>query len=402
MCSPLPQPNDRRRGAVIVWTAISAVMLLGFAALAVDLGYVRLVRNQLQNAADAAALAGASALLDPAQAAGYITEEDLANEARSRAMAYSARNPAGGGSVQLALSDIDVGNVSSPTSLQQSIAAGATPYNAVRVVTRKDSSVANGPVYLFFARIWGKNTTDVSATATAYLSSNMSGYHAGSGGGPLIPISLRKQKWESDFVNGLGGDAYGYDTASGTVTLGSDGIPEISIYPEKQKKVNEEGGGGNFGILNFGVHNVGASTVEDQIAHGLTADDFRAVFGDEQVEFYQYVGPTEHPIEGEPVLSLEYQIEGNPGLMASLNDVLTSRIGQVVGFFIHDEVVKDGSNAVFTVVGIQFGRLMSVHMTGSPDIKAVVIQPTSYVGWEVITDENVPPSPTGGNVQLIR
>jgi len=51
-----------KRGAVIVWTAVSITTLLGFAALAVDLGYVTVVHTQLQTAADASAMAGASAL----------------------------------------------------------------------------------------------------------------------------------------------------------------------------------------------------------------------------------------------------------------------------------------------------------------------------------------------------
>ena len=42
--------------------AIGLLSLLGFAALAIDVGYLFVVRNELQNAADAAALAGAGHL----------------------------------------------------------------------------------------------------------------------------------------------------------------------------------------------------------------------------------------------------------------------------------------------------------------------------------------------------
>ena len=50
-------------GAVAIITAILMVVFLGFLALAVDIGHLAAVKNELQNAADAAALAGARALV---------------------------------------------------------------------------------------------------------------------------------------------------------------------------------------------------------------------------------------------------------------------------------------------------------------------------------------------------
>jgi len=51
-----------RKGAVAVIVAIVLAMLIGFVALAVDVGYVMVTRNELQDVADAAALAGARTL----------------------------------------------------------------------------------------------------------------------------------------------------------------------------------------------------------------------------------------------------------------------------------------------------------------------------------------------------
>src|SRR4030067_1579475 len=50
--------NDQK-GIVIVIVAILIAVFIGFAALAVDIGHLYVVRNELQNAADAGALAGA-------------------------------------------------------------------------------------------------------------------------------------------------------------------------------------------------------------------------------------------------------------------------------------------------------------------------------------------------------
>ena len=52
----------RRPGAVIPLFAILLIPLLGMLAFAIDIGYIALVRTDLQTAADAAALAGAEKL----------------------------------------------------------------------------------------------------------------------------------------------------------------------------------------------------------------------------------------------------------------------------------------------------------------------------------------------------
>jgi Flp pilus assembly protein TadG len=51
-------------GAVLVTVAVSLTVMFGVAALAIDLGRLYVLRTQLQNAADAAALAGAFSLID--------------------------------------------------------------------------------------------------------------------------------------------------------------------------------------------------------------------------------------------------------------------------------------------------------------------------------------------------
>ncbi len=49
--------SRRRRGAIVVLTAIMLVFMLGLIALAIDIGYLLLARTELQHAAAAAALA---------------------------------------------------------------------------------------------------------------------------------------------------------------------------------------------------------------------------------------------------------------------------------------------------------------------------------------------------------
>ena len=57
----------RRDGSYAVIFAITLVVLLGFAAITIDVGYQRVVRNQLENITDASAHAGASARKTPSR-----------------------------------------------------------------------------------------------------------------------------------------------------------------------------------------------------------------------------------------------------------------------------------------------------------------------------------------------
>jgi hypothetical protein len=63
---PGRQHGDRRRasGQVMILFAVASLVLVGFVALSIDTGFLMAERRQVQNAADAAALAGAKALLD--------------------------------------------------------------------------------------------------------------------------------------------------------------------------------------------------------------------------------------------------------------------------------------------------------------------------------------------------
>jgi Flp pilus assembly protein TadG len=77
----LGSPLDNQRGTVIVLVGVGMLVFLGVAALAVDLGYLYVVRNELQNAADAGALAGARVL--------YNDNGTLVNEGANQ-VAYDA------------------------------------------------------------------------------------------------------------------------------------------------------------------------------------------------------------------------------------------------------------------------------------------------------------------------
>ena len=134
-------PADGERGAISVLVAILTVTLLGFAALAVDVGLLYAERTQLRNGADAAALAIAQKCAKNINDADCSTTSVLA-----RSLANSnARD--------------DSSNIS---SLVLDKAAGTVKVTA----GAQEAGHAPNRVSLFFARVLGFNDATVSAAAT--------------------------------------------------------------------------------------------------------------------------------------------------------------------------------------------------------------------------------------------
>ena len=143
--------STARRGVAVVFTAVTLTLLIGFAALAIDVGHMYSVQAELQKTADASVLAGATQLHD------YAEIIDIAQ-------AYAEQNYPNSGTI-LAASDIEVGNWSQSSS---TFAAGAIPSNAVRVLARR-AEVNSNPVQMFFASILGISQANLGARAVALV-----------------------------------------------------------------------------------------------------------------------------------------------------------------------------------------------------------------------------------------
>lgn len=147
--------DARRRGTVIVLVAVVLVALTAMLALAVDIGYLYVVRADLQKAADAAALAGAS---------GLSVGQD---EAFRRAREYAAKNYADGNPVALEPLDMQLGLWDPETREFTPVEASpGARVNAMRVVPRLNEDRGNA-VALFFANVLGIHSADVSVSAMA-------------------------------------------------------------------------------------------------------------------------------------------------------------------------------------------------------------------------------------------
>ena len=130
--------NDEK-GSALILVVVAMVGLLSLMALALDLGMLRTAHGEAQRAADAAALAGASAFMEMAPA-------DAASAARQRALDYVGRNTLQGKAFTAEEATVEV----------------LPLLRRVRVRVRKPA------VSTWFARAFGVNSAAVGARAAAH------------------------------------------------------------------------------------------------------------------------------------------------------------------------------------------------------------------------------------------
>lgn len=183
--------SDRQRGSVALFFLLFLIPLLMFGALAIDVAWVVVVGNQLQNAADAAALAGARVLTSSATTLNWSQAAAAANQA-------VVLNGAAG--AQLSTGTVTAGywNLTrTPYGMQATtITPGTYDVPAVQVTVSRTAKVNGGNIPLLLGGLLGISSTPGSATAVAVVTSPGS-----IGAGGVFPIALDQcvfnQYWNS-------------------------------------------------------------------------------------------------------------------------------------------------------------------------------------------------------------
>lgn len=152
----------RHRGLAMMWVAIMLLLLILLVGLGLDSAKGYLTAHQLQNAADAAALAGAILVkIDP-------------NEARMAAIAVALQNIADGNGVQLRDNPDNLPDGDIVIGWYDRDAGKFTPtlngVNAVKVVARRTDTSIGGPVPINFGPVVGVDTVDIERYAIAMTS----------------------------------------------------------------------------------------------------------------------------------------------------------------------------------------------------------------------------------------
>ena len=163
--APLHHGARQQRGAIAVIVALLLSVMLGFCALSIDIALGLVVRSELQNAADAAALAGAAKLFDPAAPA---TAPDWSG-ATSTAGSAIALNKSSGITLEDATVVPGYWGVTGGSGELQTLPAVPTTGDApaVLVTVRRAAGENGGPLPLHFARFLGITSMPVVASAVA-------------------------------------------------------------------------------------------------------------------------------------------------------------------------------------------------------------------------------------------
>jgi Flp pilus assembly protein TadG len=263
------------RGQSLVLAVVALVSLFGMAALVLDVGSWYRAKRSLQSSADAAALAGAQAL------------PDTPSSATSLAQTYATKNVP-----DLATNDV-------------SVSSNIVPNDRVTVhVTRPSPG--------FFAKLFGVDSVQVGATATAQSEGMAQAKY-------VAPITVRNTH---PMLSGVGCPCYGPGNET-TLPLGKTGAP------------------GSFALINLEndpTGTVGASTLANWITNG----------------YQDYLGLGDY-------FSDSGAKWNNDTIQAALN----GRMGTELLFPVYDTLTGTGTNATYHIIAWAAFHLESVTANGT-------------------------------------
>ncbi len=181
--------SETQRGAIVVMLAILMPILLFFAMLVIDLGHLFVVKRELQNAADAAALAGAGSL-----SSGLIYPNWLASQSSTTVGIQLNKSD----NVTLIDGQIEMGywNLAAPAPQSLSkvlpqicVTSPASCFYkpAVQISISRSAGNNGGNVALFFGPMLGFPSAPVTSSAVAIISPpGTANPHA------LFPVAISK------------------------------------------------------------------------------------------------------------------------------------------------------------------------------------------------------------------
>ncbi len=179
-----------QRGVSAVIVAIVLAVLIGFAALAIDIGYLYATKNELQNIADAAALAGTNEIGDQWLHGETLNEDDIKFQIQD----VSSKNQAGQKyGISILEDEIVIGTYDPNHPTKIGTLTGTWP-DAVRVTARRTEG-ANGAVATLFAKIFNIDLVGVAADATAALT----GQSTADEGEIELPVGISKCWYDYDW-----------------------------------------------------------------------------------------------------------------------------------------------------------------------------------------------------------
>lgn len=370
--------DERRPGAITVLMAMLMIVLVAMVAFAVDIGYICRVQAELQNAADAAALAAAHKALK----ASVVSDNETHKVALATSFAahlaahdYAAMHKAGGLTLRLRIGDVVVGYQEHPGSGPVEAWDSDEPVpNCVQVTTRRDAQ-ANGPLALFFARVLGTHHSHLTATAVAAFDRDkyiVTGFDSNPSGpnGKLLPLAVSIDTWNHFLATGQSPDGVRRDDYSLALTLPNSPVQAPDNVSRRGDNTPELVGSfasasspGDFTLVQWDAsgRSPSATAAASWILSGPTAFDMSG-FGPDGVQ----------ATPDNPLL-----VSGSPGMKSSLMDDLRSVIGQPRVVALYSSYTGNGNNREFEIVG--FAGISIVSATGTGNHMKLVAQPAIVI-----------------------
>lgn len=334
-------PLERLReksGTIFVLAAASLFAFISFCALVVDFGHIFVTKAELQNVADSAALAATAEI------------QNGIDQARETAVAFGEAHQVAGSPILIDSGDVAFGHYDYAT---EQLMLGQSPTNAVIVSAKKMEGSVSGPLTLFFARLFGNDTTNVRAVSIAVVESGVIGVRARGG---LIPVAARDSMVDQD--------------GNGEFDLGRI----VDILPRSDAP-------GNFWYLDFYGDPNSTTDLRYWIENGYDQD---------------FVIPP-----GESVgIWGSAQVEGTPGIRGdSVADSFQTILGKQVFLPVHNGVSKQGSNALYNIIAFLGVRIVDVNLTGPQSERYVRAELISVTSSVLITH---PDAPANNSLQKTR
>ncbi|HEV3235362.1 MAG TPA: pilus assembly protein TadG-related protein [Gemmataceae bacterium] len=360
--------SAQRKGAIVPLAALLMGLMVGMLAFSIDIGYMCAVKAELQNAADAAALAGANqleTLYVQYYSPGATNQSSVYNLATSdttnasspipTAQRFAAYNQAGGVHINVPASDITF-SYNDGTNAPVPASTILFP-NTITVTTRRDST-ANSPLGLFFAKIFGMSTADLTATASATIyAGDISSLQVISGvNAHILPVALDINVWTNYSQNN-----FASPWLAGKTSAGPNGNPQLQIYPDNTNTP------GSFGLLDVGTPSNSAPAFRSWIDDGATPNDISYLLTNNLLPV--------SPSSPEPW-------KCGPGLKSTLLSNFQGQIGEpnLIPLFApvsslpnYTAATGNGQNATYAIIG--FVGVTITQATGNGSNMNISIQP---------------------------
>ena len=323
-----------RRGNAVVFVAMMLPVMCGFIALAVDYGFLLYIRADLQRSADHAVLAAVREL-EPSEDGS----QNL-NSVRAKLREFAELNAGHG--ISILDEDIQIGRFNPVTVYTEFEILNDGIYDTVVLTLRRDD-LANSSVSLFFAKLFGNQTTDVSVTSTAVLQKAK----LLTEGADILPVGIPISVWDVQAEESI-----------------------WSIYGNG--RIEDESGNeipGNWGTVNVGSDSNSTSELVDQINVGLRQEDLDSLAENGRISTNEYIDSQD-----------QITLSGDPGFSAGIKSAVLAAHGESKLVPLFDHLEGSGGNLTFDIVGWGVVQVVNSSWNGSKNSSITVRKSYLYDG----------------------